>query len=138
MRLHLLFGGGLSLATYRSLSNAAPLPPAEAKKEEPAAGPTVNGLKLSLSADKAETVMKPDGKNAEPVALKLTITNVSDKPMRVAEQISLLDNLSGGLAVSGMFELEPVMLSARSSYVKISDEEKAAWRQRLSRARKGS
>ena len=34
--------------------------------------------------------------------------------------------LKGGLAVSGMFELDPVMLSARSSYVKISDEEKGA------------
>lgn len=34
--------------------------------------------------------------------------------------------LKGGLTVSAMFELDPVMLSARSSYVKISDEEKAA------------
>lgn len=34
--------------------------------------------------------------------------------------------VKGGLAVSGMYELDPVMLSARSSYVKISDEEKAA------------
>lgn len=34
--------------------------------------------------------------------------------------------LKGGMPVSGMFDLTPVMLSARSSYVKISDEEKAA------------
>ena len=34
--------------------------------------------------------------------------------------------LKGGLSVSGMYELDPVMLSARSSYVKISDEEKGA------------
>ncbi len=34
--------------------------------------------------------------------------------------------VKGGLSVSGMYELNPVMLSARSSYVKISDEEKAA------------
>lgn len=34
--------------------------------------------------------------------------------------------LKGGLSVSGMYELDPVMLSARSSYVKISAEEKAA------------
>ena len=34
--------------------------------------------------------------------------------------------LKGGLPVSGMFELTPVMLSARSSYVKISDDEKGA------------
>ncbi|MGH7002989.1 MAG: alpha/beta hydrolase [Alphaproteobacteria bacterium] len=31
--------------------------------------------------------------------------------------------LKGGLSVSGMFDLHPVLLSARSSYVKISDEE---------------
>ncbi len=34
--------------------------------------------------------------------------------------------VKGALPVSGMFDLQPVMLSARSSYVKISDEEKAA------------
>ena len=34
--------------------------------------------------------------------------------------------VKGGLSVSGMYELNPVMLSARSSYVKISEEEKAA------------
>lgn len=34
--------------------------------------------------------------------------------------------VKGGLPVSGMYELSPVMLSARSSYVKISEQEKAA------------
>lgn len=34
--------------------------------------------------------------------------------------------LKGGVALSGMFELHPVMLSGRSSYVKISQEELAA------------
>ncbi len=34
--------------------------------------------------------------------------------------------LKGGLAVSGMFDLHPVLLSARASYVKISKEEEAA------------
>src|SRR5262249_28770481 len=34
--------------------------------------------------------------------------------------------LKGGLSVSGMYELHPVMLSARSSYVKISKEEEDA------------
>lgn len=34
--------------------------------------------------------------------------------------------LKSGLVVSGMFDLHPVMLSARSSYVKISKEEEAA------------
>jgi arylformamidase len=33
--------------------------------------------------------------------------------------------IKGGLCVSGMYDLEPVMLSARSSYVKISKEEEA-------------
>jgi arylformamidase len=36
------------------------------------------------------------------------------------------DLLKGGVAMSGMYELYPVMLSARSSYVKISPEELAA------------
>ena len=40
-------------------------------------------LKLTLSADKTETVMTPDGKNAVPVKLKLTFTNVSDKPIKL-------------------------------------------------------
>lgn len=34
--------------------------------------------------------------------------------------------VKGGLSVSGMYELTPVMLSARSSYVKITEDEKAA------------
>jgi arylformamidase len=36
------------------------------------------------------------------------------------------DLLKAGLSMSGMYELHPVMLSARSSYVKISSEELAA------------
>ncbi len=36
------------------------------------------------------------------------------------------NTVKAGLSVSGMYELDPVMLSARSSYVKISSEEKAA------------
>jgi arylformamidase len=34
--------------------------------------------------------------------------------------------LKGGLCASGSFDLEPVMLSARSSYVKLSEDEKVA------------
>jgi len=34
--------------------------------------------------------------------------------------------LKGGVSVSGMYELAPVMMSARSSYVKISKDETAA------------
>jgi RNA polymerase sigma factor (sigma-70 family) len=47
------------------------------------AGKPVNGLKLTLSADRTETVMKPIGTNAEPVKLKLTFTNVSEKPIKL-------------------------------------------------------
>ena len=53
----------------------------EAKKKEPA-GPVVNGLQLSLSADKTETIISKDGKTEKPIALKLTFTNVSDKPIK--------------------------------------------------------
>jgi hypothetical protein len=42
-----------------------------------------NGLKLRLRADKTETVMKPDGSDAVPVKLKLSFTNVSDKPIKL-------------------------------------------------------
>ena len=42
-------------------------------------GKPAKGLKLTLSADKTETLMKPDGSDALPVNLKLTFTNVSDK-----------------------------------------------------------
>jgi len=48
-----------------------------------AAGKEVNGLKLSLSADRTETAMKPDGSNAEPVKLTLTFINVSDQPIKL-------------------------------------------------------
>jgi len=42
------------------------------KKEQ--AGPVVNGLQLTLSADKMETLISKDGKTEKPVALKLTFT----------------------------------------------------------------
>jgi RNA polymerase sigma factor (sigma-70 family) len=48
-------------------------------KTEPA-----KGLKLTLSADKTETVPKPGTfYGADPVQLKLTFTNTSDKPIRL-------------------------------------------------------
>lgn len=43
----------------------------------------VNGLKLTLSADKTETVMKADGSDAEPVTLTATFSNVSDKQIKL-------------------------------------------------------
>ncbi len=56
----------------------------EAKKPaKEAGGQAVNGLKLTLTADKTETVMKADGSDAEPVKLKATFTNVSDKPIKL-------------------------------------------------------
>jgi hypothetical protein len=63
------------------LATGAEQPKKEAKKKEPA-GPVVNGLKLSLSADKTETIISKDGKIEKPVAIKLTFTNVSDKPIK--------------------------------------------------------
>jgi len=45
---------------------------------------TAKGLKLTLSADKTETRMKPGkGYGAVPVKLKLTFTNTSDKPIKI-------------------------------------------------------
>jgi RNA polymerase sigma factor (sigma-70 family) len=52
----------------------------ETKPEQPG-GKAVNDLKLILSADKTETVMKADGSDAEPVNLKASFLNVSDKPI---------------------------------------------------------
>lgn len=50
------------------------------KKEQ--AGPVVNGLQLTLSADTTETMISKDGKTEKPVTLKLTFTNVSDKAIK--------------------------------------------------------
>jgi RNA polymerase sigma factor (sigma-70 family) len=45
---------------------------------------TAKGLKLTLSADKTETRMKPgEDYGAVPVKLKLTFTNTSDKPIKL-------------------------------------------------------
>src|ERR1017187_2056930 len=63
------------------LATGAEQPKKEAKKKENA-GPVVNGLQLTLSADKTETFISKDGKTEKPVALKLTFTNVSDKAIK--------------------------------------------------------
>jgi hypothetical protein len=63
------------------LATGAEQPKKEANKKDNA-GPVVNGLKLSLSADKTETIISKNGKIEKPVALKLTFTNVSDKPIK--------------------------------------------------------
>jgi hypothetical protein len=64
-----------------ALATGAEQPNKDAKKKDKA-GPVVNGLQLSLSADKTETFISKDGKTENPVALKLTFTNVSDKAIK--------------------------------------------------------
>jgi beta-lactamase regulating signal transducer with metallopeptidase domain/Leucine-rich repeat (LRR) protein len=54
-----------------------------AEQKQVKGGTPVNGLRLTLTADKTETVMKADGSNAERVKLRLTFTNVSDKPIKL-------------------------------------------------------
>src|ERR1019366_2247279 len=58
------------------LTTGAEQPKAEGKKKEQA-GPAVNGLPMTLTADQSETVL--DG---NPVALKLPLPNVSDKGIK--------------------------------------------------------
>jgi hypothetical protein len=48
-----------------------------------AAGRVINGLQLSLSADKTEAIISKDGKIEKAVTLKLTFTNVSDKAIKL-------------------------------------------------------
>ena len=83
-----LAGTGLAVLAFQQLGHQAAAVPAPENPRQPAArepegGKPVNGLKLTLSADKTETVMKADGSNAEPVKLKMTFTNVSDKPIKL-------------------------------------------------------
>ena len=54
---------------------------AGALKKEPAAGPAVNGLQLTLTADTTEIAFR-DGKIGKSASLKLTFTNVGDKPIK--------------------------------------------------------
>jgi len=78
-----LIGSGIGVVAYRTLGREGePAQKETATAKEQPAGPAVNGLKLSLAADKTETFMKADGSNAEPVKLKLAFTNVSDKPIK--------------------------------------------------------
>lgn len=76
-------GAGMGFLAHRMVGQVAAVPIGETPPKEPAGGKEVNGLKLTLSADRAETVMKADGSNAEPVKLSLTFTNVSDKPIKL-------------------------------------------------------
>src|SRR5262249_21298909 len=64
---------GAGFFAFRSLgTEAAAVPvPVNLPAREPEGGKPVNGLKLTLIADKTETVMKADGSNAEPVKFRL-------------------------------------------------------------------
>lgn len=76
-----MFGIGGGLLAFRSMARetaAVPAPENPPVARQGDGGKPVNGLQLTLSTDKTETVMKADGSNAEPVQLKLTFTNVSD------------------------------------------------------------
>jgi hypothetical protein len=54
-----------------------------ADKDQPSAGKTDSGpLKLIIEADQAKTRIGPNGL-AEPVRLKMTFKNVSDKPLKL-------------------------------------------------------
>ena len=67
-------------------------------KTEPAAGPTVNGRKLILTADNTQPTRKADGWNAEPTKLMLTFTNVGDTEIKFAVPLlfsSMTLDLSG-------------------------------------------
>jgi RNA polymerase sigma factor (sigma-70 family) len=83
-------GIGVGLLTFPALLPGQPTKATQVKQQvlsqETAAGGksgVTKGLKLTLSADKTETSMKPDGSNAVPVKLKLTFTNVSKKPIKL-------------------------------------------------------
>jgi RNA polymerase sigma factor (sigma-70 family) len=53
------------------------LPPKAAEAE------AVNGLKLTLRLDKTETRLRADGSDIEPVNLRFTYANVSDRPIKL-------------------------------------------------------
>ena len=83
------------------LANGAEQPKSETKKKAQAAGPVVNGLQLSLSADMTETFIFKDGKNAKPIAIKLTFTNVSDKPIKFNAYDFAFSRLKGEVKAPG-------------------------------------
>jgi len=97
-------GIGVGMLTFPALLPGQPTKATQVKQQvlsqETAAGGksgVTKGLKLTLSADKTETSMKPDGSNAVPVKLKLTFTNVSKKPIKA--------NPAGGKPVKGIVAL---------------------------------
>ena len=59
--------------------NPAPADPGKGPAKPPEE--TMHGLKLTLSADKTEAKLLPDGSNIEPIRLKLTFANVGREPL---------------------------------------------------------
>jgi hypothetical protein len=74
---------GFPLWTGALTSNEIVLKVKPAEDKKPQAGQAVDGLQLTLSADKTETNLMADGSDAAPVKLKLTFTNVSDQPLKL-------------------------------------------------------
>lgn len=73
---HCLGLGLVGYQTWLATAGAVPVPEDVVQKAE---GAAVNGLRLTLAADKTETTIKPNGLDVEPVRLKLSVTNVSDR-----------------------------------------------------------
>ena len=48
---------------------------------EPAAGKPVDGLKLTLAVEKPQALVMPTGVKTEPIRLKITFANVSERPI---------------------------------------------------------
>jgi hypothetical protein len=69
-------------------SNEVVLAVKEAPKAD--AGKPVDGLQLTMSADRTETSMKADG-GFEPFKLTLTFTNVGDQPLKLNTYFPLQD-----------------------------------------------
>jgi RNA polymerase sigma factor (sigma-70 family) len=64
----------------------APLAVQPAHEEEPPKPPrreAVNGLRLTLRLNKSETRLKADGRDIEPVDLRIAYANVSDRPIKL-------------------------------------------------------
>jgi RNA polymerase sigma factor (sigma-70 family) len=79
-----MLGGAWGALAYRNGETpdmALAVPNRTETKPEQPGGKEVDGLKLLLTADKTETVMKADGSNADPINLKASFVNVSEKPI---------------------------------------------------------
>ncbi|OAI53669.1 hypothetical protein AYO44_15770 [Planctomycetaceae bacterium SCGC AG-212-F19] len=82
-----MVGAGMTVLVVGSGAKeaaAVPVPETPQKPGEPEGSKAVNGMKVTLTADKTETFMQPIGTNAKPVQLKLTFTNVSDKAITLS------------------------------------------------------